>query len=100
MKRYSINMIKTANRQAGHFFFSPDTMRMFHSIIYPATYHGADYVFFVTSERYVEAADGPRVYQVRTFDPATGQILPSMDNRYSTLEEAQARASALAAGAA
>jgi hypothetical protein len=55
----NIDEIKQANREAGKFFFSPDTMRFFDSHILTGVIGGR---FFITSE---QPPEGPRRYSVR-----------------------------------
>lgn len=59
----SIEEIRRANKDAGHYFFSPDTMRFFRSRVGFRIYPVKDGAFFVTSERYDDNA--PRLYTVR-----------------------------------
>ncbi len=62
---FNINNIKQANREAGFYFFSPDSMRFFDSRVLPTVYGGR---FFITSER--SGFDDPtRTYTVREFMP-------------------------------
>jgi len=55
----SITEIRQANQAAGYSWFSPDTLRWFHSRIHADVYNGR---YFVTSERNPE---GVRRYTVR-----------------------------------
>lgn len=59
----TIEEIKQANKDAGGYFFSPDTMRFFCSRVSRKVYPVADGAFFVTSERYDN--NSPRLYSVR-----------------------------------
>jgi hypothetical protein len=72
----TIDQIKSANRKAGCFFFSPDTMRFFRSRVGSTVYQGPGGVYFVTSEQFVPSRGrpAPRLYTVRVFDPATGEV--------------------------
>ena len=77
MKYYRIEEIKAANRQAGQYFFEPDTMRFFRSRVHYPSYCGPGGVFFVTSEKYENRYSGtsmPRMFTIRKFDPATGNV--------------------------
>lgn len=56
----TIEEIREANRRAGLFFFSPDTMRFFRSRVGREVYGGR---FFVTSEQFDDSS--PRLYSVR-----------------------------------
>ncbi len=60
----SISQIKRANENAGRYFFSDDTMRMFKCRVHDAVYSQC---VFVTSERNDMSyyAPQPRVYTVR-----------------------------------
>lgn len=60
----SISQIKRANENAGRYFFSDGTMRMFNCRVHDAVYAGC---VFVTSERndMPYCAPQPRVYTVR-----------------------------------
>ena len=67
----SIEEIKTANKKLGRFFFEPDTLKKFGSIIYPTIFWGR---YFITSERdkgvmtsygWAQAYGGRRLYSVR-----------------------------------
>jgi hypothetical protein len=69
---WDIDEIKAANRRAGQFFFSPDTMRFWNSRVLPDVYQGPGGVYFITSERF--DAKAPRLYTVRRFYPETGSI--------------------------
>ena len=75
---YTMDDIKIINKQTGHYFFSPDTMRFFRSRVGDTVYQGAGGVFFVTSEQFVsyypEYYAAPRKYTVRQFFPDTGNI--------------------------
>ena len=71
--------IMQANADAGHYFFSPDTMSYFNSRV-PGqdpvqAEFSDDLYFFVTSERQPATSDGtryPRRWHVRTFRPSSG----------------------------
>jgi hypothetical protein len=81
----SIAAIKAANRAAGHFFFSADTMKFFKSKVYPTVYGGR---YFVTSE---QPPHGDREYQVRWADDR-GHIQAGLT--FPSLGEAKAEARA------
>lgn len=65
---YTIEQIKRANAQRGHYFFERGAMRFFNSRILPTVYGGA---FFITSEK--DHWDGPRLYTIRQCLP-NGEI--------------------------
>lgn len=94
-----IEQIKQANREAGRFFFSPDTMRFFASRVLPTVYGGR---FFVTSEKRGFDDDG-REYRVRVafdngeietveFRRADGTEVKATDSRDSAVTLARALA--------
>ena len=58
----SIDEIRAANKKIGRFWFSPDTIKFFGTVIHPEIYHGR---YFVTSE---QPPMGPRDYNVRVVD--------------------------------
>jgi hypothetical protein len=72
----TIDDIKRMNRSAGRYFFGPATMRFFRSRIGSTVYEGPGGVYFVTSEQFVpnSGRPHPRLYTVRQFDPATGDV--------------------------
>ncbi len=71
---YSIYAMKVSNKSAGHYWFEPDTLRFFSSRISQEVFSaGKDRgQYFVSSERYNYKS--PRLYTVRRFEPATGEI--------------------------
>lgn len=72
MKAISINQIKYLNKQKGHFFFSADTMRFFHSRVGQTAYAVNGVAFFVTSEQ--REYDTPRKYTVRKANLESGNV--------------------------
>jgi hypothetical protein len=70
----TMTQIKQANKDAGFFFFSRDTMNHFKSQVPRQMPIRAEFsddiVFFITSEKYGE--NSPRRYHVRVFHPSTG----------------------------
>src|ERR1051325_8940143 len=56
----TIGQIKRANREAGHHWFSPDSMRFFDSKVGRSVIKGR---FFISSER--AGDDHPRLYTIR-----------------------------------
>lgn len=96
---YDMDYIRTANRVRGLHFFDADTMRFFNSRVLSTVYAGSGGVYFVTSERFNYAS--PRLYTVRSFDPATGCTATVGDfQMYGTARAARERAAKLAAGSA
>ena len=73
---YTMDDIKIINKQTGHYFFSPDTMRFFRSRVGDTVYQGVGGVFFVTSEQFTDSKGytTERKYTVRQFFPDTGNI--------------------------
>lgn len=69
---FTINDIQKANRDNGGHWFDPDSLRFFRSRIGSDVFQGPGGIYFVSSERYSDEA--ARLYSVRTFDPATGNI--------------------------
>jgi hypothetical protein len=91
MRHFSnIEEIRAANRDAGLFFFSPDTMRFFRSRVGRELYGGR---FFITSEQFDDAA--PRWYSVRCAN-RDGSIDTVSFQGYATEAEATLAAKALA----
>src|SRR5438105_11533059 len=62
---FTIKQIKKANKEAGYYFFSPDTRRFFNSRILPTVYGGR---YFITSERF--DSNSPRYYTLREVEPS------------------------------
>jgi hypothetical protein len=88
----SIAMIK---QRATGYFFSPETMRFFNSIVEPRVYGGR---LFITSEQFV-ASDGtefPRFWTIR-YASDDGEVGTFDATEYDTLEAADAAAKALTA---
>ena len=67
----NITDIKRANKKAGKFFFSPDTMKFFGSRIESKVYEGRGGIYFVTSE---QPPHGKRIFNVRRFQKETADI--------------------------
>jgi hypothetical protein len=72
----NIRDIQRANKQSGHFFFEPESLRFFDSRIGRKVYEGPGGVYFTTSERFkpLEGTPLARRYTVRQFDPSTSQV--------------------------
>lgn len=99
-KTWTLREIKQANKDAGLFYFSPDTMRFFRSRVSEIVHQGPGGVYLVTSEQN-HGYGGPyrRLYTVRRFDPATGKVETADDDgfqAYKTSTGARERAKALA----
>lgn len=92
----SIDEIKRRNAKAGKFWFSPDTMRFFSSIVYDETFDLVDGgALFVTSERF--SLEQKRQFTVRRFLPLTAGIDTVGDMMaFATKQEANRMAKALA----
>ena len=61
--------VKRNNKEAGLFWFSPDSIRFFKSRIESELIDGK---FFVSSEKNME--DDPRLYSIRKYNPKTHGI--------------------------
>lgn len=72
MDYWTIDDIRLANRNAGFYFFSPDTMRFFRSRVGGTVYQGNGGIYFVTSEQFDYNSE--RLYTVRRFNPDTRGI--------------------------
>lgn len=74
----TIQEIKRANRKAGQYFFSPDTMRFFASRVSSSVFEGAGGIYFITSEKKC-FDDNRRVFHVRRFNPngSVSSIFPA-----------------------
>jgi len=72
MKTISINQIKYLNKTIGHFFFSPSTIRFFHSRVGQTAYVANGMAYFVTSEQ--REHDTPRKYTIRKANLKSGDI--------------------------
>jgi NADPH-dependent ferric siderophore reductase len=96
----TIEQIKAANHRAGRFFFEPATMRFFRSRVGSTVYEGPGGVYFVTSEQFVPSSGRPhpRLYTVRQFDPATGDVDSVGEFNELTKGRAHRAARKLAAG--
>lgn len=71
-KTISINQIKHLNASKGHFYFSPDTMRFFHSRTDQTAVVVDGVAYFITSEQ--RECDTPRKYTIRKANLETGDI--------------------------
>lgn len=72
-KRWTINEIKQAARNAGSHWFDPDTMRSFGTEVLPSVYQGRGGVFFVTKDDQYRR-ELPKRFTVRQFDPTDASI--------------------------
>jgi len=79
----SLKQIKSRNKAAGRHWFSPDTMRFFKTILYPAIYGGC---LFISSEK---GPSGFRMFTVRRAN-ADGSIVSVSDfQQFGTLYAAK-----------
>ena len=92
---HSMADIRRANKAAGRFWFSPDTLRFFKSRIGDTVYEGPGGVFFVSSEK---PPHGPRAHTVRQFDPETKSVATVGPFCTSSSYSARGRAALLARG--
>ena len=72
-----------ANREAGSFFFHPDTMKFWESIVHHSTWD-ADTGLFITSER---LSPDERVFTIRQLDYLNPKNIDT-HARFRTMEEA------------
>ena len=84
--------VKQANKDAGYYFFSRDTMQFFGTRIVSALYKNNT---FITSD-YTDFERNNRAYSVRVFHPETGIVDTakfsdgqSTFNKFSTIESAR-----------
>jgi hypothetical protein len=94
-KHWDIFDIELKNKQAGFHFFDTDAKRFFASRIGNTVYQGPGGIYFVTSEQFRDFGRGhvgPRLYTVRVFDPATGNV--ETHGEFNKLSRAQAIAAA------
>ena len=99
-QKWTMNEIRKANIDAGHFWFSPDTMGFFRSQVEDTVYQGPGGVFFISSEQFVPS-DGsvcPRRYTVRSFHPENACINTAVKFNEMSREEAIELAKRCAAG--
>ena len=96
----SVAAIREANAAIGHYFFNPETLRLFRSRISEDVYGGR---YFVTSERdeavssrFPAAWNGERRYTVREASPDGSVSTVGSFGAYGTLAEAKRAAKALA----
>ncbi len=84
----TISKIRTANKKAGHYFFSPETMRFFRSKAYGIVRTTEKGAFFITSEDF-KASDGfeDRSYKVR-FCHLSGEV-DAHSQTFSSYDEAR-----------
>ena len=84
----TITKIKAANKKAGHYFFSPETMRFFRSKAYGIVRTTKAGAFFITSEDF-KASDGfeDRSYKVR-FCHLSGEV-DAHSQTFSSYDEAR-----------
>ena len=85
MKDLTMDDVKRNNREAGQFFFSPDTMKFFRSKIESKLVKGR---FFITSEQ--AGDEHPREFTIRVYDADTHGISTMGGfQAYKTMEEAE-----------
>lgn len=94
--KWTIESIKKADRDAGRFYFSPGSMRFFHSRAGEQVYQGKGGVFFVTSEQL--DSKSPRKYIVRQFTPEPVNIFTVGPFNRLSRSKAHTAAKKLAAG--
>ncbi len=74
MEYIDIEVVKEADRKAGHHFFEPATMRFFRSRAPQTALKVGEKAYFVTSEQFKpsEGSPAPRRYTIRVCDLKTG----------------------------
>ena len=72
MKTISIDQIKYLNKQKGMYWFSPDTLRFFHSRVSQNAYVVNGMAYFISSEQ--RKSDTPRKYTIRKANLESGDI--------------------------
>jgi hypothetical protein len=84
----TISKIRAANKKAGHYFFSPETMKFFNSKAYGIIKTTKAGAFFITSEIF-EASDGSKekTYKIR-FCHLSG-IIDTKKIGFKTYDEAK-----------
>lgn len=94
MEYIDIEVVKKADRSAGHYWFEPDAMRFFKSRVAQTALKVGNKAYFVSSEQF-ETCSGPRrprLYSIRVCDLKTGDIgtYPDHDGfqKYKTGEQA------------
>lgn len=90
----ALSTIKRLHKKAGGHFFDPQAIQFFSSELEEKVYEGPGGVFFVTSERFGDAA---RHFTVRAFYPDTGGIVTRV-GYLDTLKEADVFAKVCAQG--
>jgi hypothetical protein len=85
----TISKIRSANKKAGHYFFSPKTMNFFNSKAYGITKTTEKGAYFITSEFFVHS-DGSKLktYKVR-FCHLSGLIDSVKGETFNSYEEAK-----------
>lgn len=102
-RKLDIDDIKMTNKSAGKFWFSPDTMRFFHSRVYAEVFQSQNqatpYLHYFISSECREPGETPRLYTVRVFDARTASIndvggFQAHDTRAKAIKAARAAAAA------
>lgn len=90
--KWTMEMIKQANKDAGYFWFDGYTMKFWDTHTEGGPYSGSGGVYFVTSEQSDER--GGRKYSVRQFHPNTGCVTSQNGHflAYNTRDQAIAAA--------
>lgn len=82
----TITQVRELNRDAGHHFFNPDTLRYFRSRISRRVYPAIGCTYFVTSEQFDDTT--PRRYTVHVIFPSGNIRSMGEFQDYATREEA------------
>ena len=86
----TISKIIEANKKAGHYFFSVDTMEFFNSTVYEITKTTEKGAYFITSEFFIhsDGSEEPKTYKVR-FCHLSGVINSVKGETFNSYEEAK-----------
>ena len=86
----TISEIMKANKKAGHYFFSFETMEFFNSTVYEITKTTEKGAYFITSEFFVHSDESksPKTYKVR-FCHLSGLIDSVKGKEFNSYEEAK-----------
>ena len=83
-----IQDIMRANKNAGHFFFDKSSMEFFASVVYSEVYSMTSGIYFITSEKKCWE-DATRVYSIRIFNPANGDVRSAVEDKFESKDEAK-----------
>ena len=86
----TISKIMEANKKAGHYFFSFETMEFFNSTVYEIIKTTKKGAYFITSEFFIhsDGSEEPKTYKVR-FCHLSGIIDSVKGEEFNSYEEAK-----------